>query len=122
VRALTGAPEWLDDSAAVEARALATSRALAIADCDLASWQALRTGSRSGAPPRVQWCHGAAGLVTSLARLGGGDERHSALLDAGGELVWRAGPLAANAGLCHGTAGNGFAFLARCCAACSPPA
>jgi hypothetical protein len=31
---------------------------------------------------------------------------------AGGELVWRAGPVAASASLCHGTAGNGFAFLA----------
>ncbi len=112
VRALTGAPEWLDDPAAVEARALATSRALAIVDGELASWPALPTGSRTGAPPRVQWCHGAAGLVTSLAGLGDVDDRHGALLDAGGELVWRAGPLAANAGLCHGTAGNGFALLA----------
>jgi hypothetical protein len=112
VRALTGAPEWLDDPAAVEARALATSRALAIVDGELASWPVLPADSRTGAPPRVQWCHGAAGLVTSLAGLGDGDDRHGALLDAGGELVWRAGPLAANAGLCHGTAGNGFAFLA----------
>jgi Lanthionine synthetase C-like protein len=112
VRALTGAPEWLDDPAAVEARALATSRALAIVDGELASWPALPAGSRTGASPPVQWCHGAAGLVTSLAGLGDGDDRHGALLDAGGELVWRAGPLAANAGLCHGTAGNGFAFLA----------
>jgi lanthionine synthetase-like protein len=31
---------------------------------------------------------------------------------AGGELVWQAGPVARSAGLCHGTAGNGFAFLA----------
>ena len=30
---------------------------------------------------------------------------------AGGELTWRAGPLAKGAGLCHGTAGNGYAFL-----------
>jgi DUF1680 family protein len=28
-----------------------------------------------------------------------------------GELVWRAGPLRKGAGLCHGTAGNGFALL-----------
>ena len=68
--------------------------------------------SRSGAPPRVQWCHGAAGVVTSLAGLAHGDERHGALLADGGELVWRAGPVARSAGLCHGTAGNGFAFLA----------
>lgn len=112
VRALTGAPGWLDDPAAVEARALATARALAIVDGDLASWPVLPTGSRTGAPPRVQWCHGAAGVVTSLAALGQGDDRHGSLLNAGGEMIWRAGPLAGNAGLCHGTAGNGFAFLA----------
>ena len=29
-----------------------------------------------------------------------------------GELVWQAGPLTKGAGLCHGTAGNGYAFLA----------
>ncbi|MGL6279214.1 MAG: lanthionine synthetase LanC family protein [Gaiella sp.] len=31
---------------------------------------------------------------------------------AGGELTWRAGPLSKGPGLCHGTAGNGYAFLA----------
>ena len=31
---------------------------------------------------------------------------------SGGELVWHAGPLRKGAGLCHGTAGNGCAFLA----------
>jgi DUF1680 family protein len=30
---------------------------------------------------------------------------------AGGELTWRAGPPRKGPGLCHGTAGNGFAFL-----------
>jgi lanthionine synthetase-like protein len=112
VRALSGAPEWLDEPAAVAARALATAGELAIWDGDLANWPALPTGSRTGAPPRVQWCHGAAGMIISLAALGVGDDAHGALLCAGGELVWRAGPLARNAGLCHGTAGNGFAFLA----------
>jgi len=34
------------------------------------------------------------------------------LLLAGGELTWRAGPLTKGANLCHGTAGNGYAFLA----------
>ena len=29
----------------------------------------------------------------------------------GGELTWHAGPLRKGAGLCHGTAGNGYAFL-----------
>jgi hypothetical protein len=112
VRALTGAPEWLDEPAAVEARAVATARELAIWDGGLANWPALPTGSRTGAAPRVQWCHGAPGVITSLAALAVGDDVHGALLEAGGELTWHAGPLARNAGLCHGTAGNGFAFLA----------
>ena len=60
---------------------------------------------------RTQWCHGAPGLVSSLAFLAPGDEELTALLEAGGELTWRAGPLAKGAGLCHGTAGNGYAFL-----------
>lgn len=30
---------------------------------------------------------------------------------AGGELIWRAGPLAKGPNLCHGTAGNAYAFL-----------
>ncbi len=30
---------------------------------------------------------------------------------AGGELTWQAGPLIKGASLCHGTAGNGYAFL-----------
>ena len=36
------------------------------------------------------------------------------LLLAGAELVWRAGPHGAEkgAGICHGTAGNGYALLA----------
>ena len=98
VLALHGAPEWLDDAATLEARAVATARALAIVDGDRASWPPLPSGSRSGAPPRVQWCHGAPGVVTSLAALAHGDERHGALLAAGGELVWRAGPLARKRG------------------------
>jgi hypothetical protein len=59
---------------------------------------------------RVQWCHGAPGVVCALA----GAPAHrglDALLLGGGELVWEAGPLRKGAGLCHGTAGNGWAFL-----------
>ena len=56
---------------------------------------------------RAQWCHGAPGMVATLAHLL--DEE---LAVAGGELTWRAGPLRKGANLCHGTAGNGYAFLA----------
>ena len=55
---------------------------------------------------RVQWCHGAPGMVATL-----GDLLDLELAVAGGELTWRAGPLAKNSSLCHGTAGNAYAFL-----------
>jgi hypothetical protein len=84
---------------------------------------AIREGGRANWPPalqdglvhrtgtiRTQWCHGAPGIVTSFAALPHA-EPLDALLTAGGELVWAAGPLRKGAGLCHGTAGNGFAFL-----------
>jgi len=56
---------------------------------------------------RTQWCHGAPGMVATLAHVL--DEE---LAIAGGELTWLAGPLRKGANLCHGTAGNGYAFLA----------
>jgi hypothetical protein len=55
---------------------------------------------------RVQWCHGAPGITATI-----GDLLPLELAIAGGELTWRAGPLRKGPGLCHGTAGNGFAFL-----------
>jgi hypothetical protein len=60
---------------------------------------------------RTQWCHGAPGIVASCAGLAPGDAELDELLLAGGELTWRAGPLRKGANLCHGTAGNGYAFL-----------
>jgi lantibiotic modifying enzyme len=60
---------------------------------------------------RLQWCHGAPGMVASLAQIAPADDEHERLLLAGGELTWRAGPLTKGASLCHGTAGNGLAFL-----------
>jgi hypothetical protein len=56
---------------------------------------------------RMQWCHGAPGIVAMLAPML--DEEVAV---AGGDLTWRAGPLRKGANLCHGTAGNGYAFLA----------
>ena len=57
---------------------------------------------------RLQWCHGGAGVVASAA--GYLDEE---LLLAGAEAAWKAGPpnLDKGPGLCHGTAGTGYAFL-----------
>ncbi|HUA07488.1 MAG TPA: LanC-like protein [Solirubrobacteraceae bacterium] len=62
--------------------------------------------SQQAAKMRVQWCHGAPGIVTTL-----GDLMPLDLAIGGGELTWRAGPLSKGPGLCHGTAGNGYAFL-----------
>ena len=57
---------------------------------------------------RLQWCAGAPGIVSSAASYL--DEE---LLEAGAELTWRAGPPGMEKGssICHGTAGNGYAFL-----------
>lgn len=75
----------------------------------LAQWPPSLEPSR--VPRRTQWCHGAPGIVGSLASLAPGNDALTDLLVAGGELTWRAGPLRKGAGLCHGTAGNGYAFL-----------
>lgn len=57
---------------------------------------------------RLQWCHGAPGIV-----IGAGDYLTEDLLLAAAELIWRAGPhdLERGPGICHGTAGNGYALL-----------
>ena len=57
---------------------------------------------------RLQWCAGAPGIVIAAA-----DYLDEELLLAGAELTWRAGPHGAEKGpsICHGTAGNGYAFL-----------
>ena len=58
---------------------------------------------------RLQWCHGAPGILCSAASYLDED-----LVLAGAELTWQAGAHrdAKGAGICHGTAGNGYALLA----------
>ena len=36
------------------------------------------------------------------------------MLLQGGKFVWNAGPLSKGSNLCHGTGGNGYAFLKLC--------
>jgi len=90
-------------------RVVAVVREQAVVEDDRANWPPI-AGEPLQGQIRVQWCHGAPGMVAALAGLPAEDEL-DALLLAGGELTWQAGPLAKGAGLCHGTAGNGFAFL-----------
>jgi hypothetical protein len=85
-----------------------TLLATAVLDEGCANWLPAPDSSRM----LVQWCHGAPGIVTSLRDY---PAQHSAAMEAlllkAGEMVWRAGPLEKGFGLCHGTAGNGYAFL-----------
>jgi hypothetical protein len=62
-----------------------------------------------GGEPKLQWCDGGPGVVAHASRYLDED-----LLLAGAQLVWDAGPADAGekgAGICHGTAGNGYALL-----------
>jgi hypothetical protein len=94
----------------LEQRAVAVATRYAQREDGLSQWPpALEPGGSKEI--KTQWCHGAPGIVASLAPIAPQDERFTELLLAGGELVWRAGPLVKGPGLCHGTAGNGYAFL-----------
>ena len=93
----------------LERRAVRALARHAIRADGLAQWPPSLEPSSQEA--RTQWCHGAPGIVASCATLAPGDAELDELLLAGGELTWRAGPLRKGASLCHGTAGNGYAFL-----------
>jgi lanthionine synthetase-like protein len=67
--------------------------------------------SRESPPHLVQYCHGAPGIVTVFADSPFKNPEFDRLLERAGDLVWRAGPLRKGSNLCHGTAGNGYAFL-----------
>ena len=75
-----------------------------------ANWRPLLDPPQGRSVPMlVQFCHGAPGFVVCLAHLPG--TSLDPLLSAAGETVWAAGPLKKGSNLCHGTGGNGFAFL-----------
>jgi hypothetical protein len=85
------------------ARALETT---AVRERRLVNWPPAASSPAGGDRIRVQWCHGAPGIIATI-----GDLMPIDLALAAGELVWEAGPLRKGPGLCHGTAGNGYAFL-----------
>ena len=102
----------LDEDRCVELRSRTASllAETAVVEGGLANWPMW-----AGAPLelddgeiRVQWCAGAPGMVASTAAYL--DEE---LLLSGARLVWEAGPPGMEKGssICHGTAGNGYAFL-----------
>ncbi len=95
----------------VERSAIAVLERLAERSGPLVRWPATVDERREPDRLRTQWCHGSPGMVIALGAVLGRDDAVDALLLGGGEQTWVAGPLRASTGLCHGTAGNGFAFL-----------
>jgi hypothetical protein len=112
VQALLGGGELLDEETRrqlVADSAAALGRA-AVLEGGLANWpaaagQPLRA---SDGEIRLQWDYGGPGIVATAAGYLGEE-----LLLAGAELTWRAGPHGEEKGpgICHGTAGNGYALL-----------
>lgn len=94
-------------------RCVATLRATAKVEDGAINWRPGTFAARPGRPEMLmQWCHGAPGIVTALADFP--PQRSpdiDAMLIGAGHAIWNAGPLAKGYGLCHGTAGNGYAFL-----------
>jgi hypothetical protein len=83
---------------------------VAVVEDGLASWPHHADGSlesRDG-EIRLQWCAGAPGVIISAV-----DYLDEELLNAGAQLIWKAGPHGDEKGasICHGTAGNGYALL-----------
>ena len=100
-----------DQVALIAKRAFATLQATAQHADGGTNWFPGINSQRPGhwLPP-VQDCHGAPGIICRLAAAPRTPEWDALLLQAGA-LTWHAGPLSKGAGLCHGTAGSGFAML-----------
>ena len=99
-----------DRADALERKSAALLAANAVEADGLANWPPRPRDELPGPDGqiRVQWCVGAPGIVIGAAQYL--DEE---LLLAGAELAWHTGPpaLEKGPGICHGTAGNGYAFL-----------
>lgn len=61
----------------------------------------------------VHWCHGAPGVIYLLVKayLIFKEERYLQACVNAADLIWRQGLLLKGPGICHGIAGNGYAFL-----------
>lgn len=91
-------------------RAASTLIKTAVREKGFANWPAKFKQEQESL--RLQWCHGAPGIITSLNDypVNKSVELEKLLIEAG-ELIWFSGPLQKGIGLCHGTDGNGYAFL-----------
>jgi hypothetical protein len=109
-RALIRGREHIDPTVWTEtSRAFArTLERTAIRGEDGLNWPSSAHRTEPGWKLLLQICHGAPGMVVCMAGL---DQPIDDLLIEAGETIWRAGPLAKGSNLCHGTSGNGWAFL-----------
>jgi hypothetical protein len=94
-------------------RCVLTLEATGVFEGDAVNWPQSIGAPRPGRTSLLmQWCHGAPGVVTGLADF---PRQRSVAMETmllgAGAAIWNAGPLAKGHGLCHGTAGNGYAFL-----------
>ena len=96
------------DWQAWEATIVDTVRVSATREGNLVNWRPWLYAPR-GMPLLMQFCHGAPGFVICLADMP--DTALDDLLLGAGEAIWTAGPLVKGSNLCHGTGGNGYAFL-----------
>lgn len=105
-RHLLDAQEWAD----WQQRIVNTIARTATREGSLANWRAwLYPPKEAPSHMLMQFCHGAPGFIVCLADMPGTELDD--LLIAGGEATWAAGPLTKGSNLCHGTGGNGYAFL-----------
>jgi len=112
VLALLGGGELLSkaERRRLEEETAAVLRRTAVFEDGGANWPGAE-GMALGEPDgqvRIQWDYGAPGIVVSASSYLDED-----LLLAGAELTWKSGPQPEDKGpgICHGTAGNGYAFL-----------
>jgi hypothetical protein len=103
-RHLLDAGEW----ASWERRIVETVSRTATREGALANWRP-SLDFATGRPLLMQHCHGAPGFIVCLGDFPG--RALDELMVAAGEAIWAAGPLRKGSNLCHGTAGNGYAFL-----------
>ncbi|RNA44226.1 lanC 3 [Brachionus plicatilis] len=68
---------------------------------------------RHDSQERIHWCHGAGGVIFLMAKafLHYKDQKYLNSCIKCGELIWNFGLLKKGPGICHGVAGNGYAFL-----------
>jgi hypothetical protein len=104
--------EWLtDDQRERIAEAVPRTLAANAWRSELGATWAARVEGRDKPPTLCQYCHGAPGMVTTFADAPFASPELERLLLEGGQFTWAAGPLAKGSCLCHGTGGNGYAFL-----------